>query len=127
MYKVLVTGSRNLTNPRMLINALSFELEYAESKGEQLLLIHGACPTGADKIADDWALEMVRRGHGVFIDRHPANWNKYGAAAGPYRNKDMVDLKPDIVLAYPIGESRGTRGTMKMALEAGLTVKQLGE
>ena len=49
------------------------------------------------------------------------------SGAGPKRNKQMVDSKPDIVLAFPLGESKGTRGTMKMALAAVIPVKQLGE
>lgn len=53
---------------------------------------------------------------------HYADWDRYGRAAGPIRNKVMVDSKPDLVLAFPYGESRGTRHCIRVANEAGIPV-----
>ena len=55
--------------------------------------------------------------------RCPANWFGRGYAAGPIRNKQMLDLKPDIVFAFPCGESKGTRGMIKLAEKAGIQVR----
>lgn len=131
MHRVLVTGSRNLDRGygqgRVLWSALEFELDYSSMGGrEGMTLVHGACPTGADALAEDWYWHKIDDGiRGLYIERYPADWS-LGRSAGPKRNRVMVDSKPDIVLAFPLGESRGTRGTMKMALEAGIPVKQLG-
>jgi len=59
------------------------------------VIVHGACPTGADKMADDFA-----KYHDLSIDPHPADWNRLGRAAGPLRNAEMVALGADICLAF---------------------------
>lgn len=130
MHRVLVTGSRDLDRDkhgRVLWSALGFELEYAQFHGKEMTLVHGACPTGADALAEDWYWHKIDDGvQGLYIERHPADWKTYGSYAGPKRNQEMVDSGIDIVLAFPLGESKGTRGTMRKALEAGIPVKQLG-
>lgn len=56
---------------------------------------------------------------------HAKYINNFCPAAGPRRNKIMVDqLDPetDQVLAFPYGKSAGTRGCIKLAERAGLDV-----
>jgi hypothetical protein len=51
--------------------------------------------------------------------------NGYCPAAGPKRNKVMVDElnpKTDVVIGFPYGKSSGTRGCIKLAEKAGLEV-----
>ena len=50
------------------------------------------------------------------------NWKNLGRKAGPLRNQKMVDLGADICIAFPQGESRGTRNCMKLADKAGIEV-----
>ena len=48
---------------------------------------------------------------GMQVMAVPADWDKYGKAAGPIRNRHMFRLgKPDLVLAFhkDITKSRGT-------------------
>jgi uncharacterized protein YuzE len=60
---------------------------------------------GADRLAGAWA--TARR---VEERAYPAGWTKFGHAAGPIRNREMlVDFKPDVVVAFP-----GRRGTTDM-------------
>ena len=132
-YRVLVTGSRDWDKPDVVEGALDLALQAMhnvnlERLGESthddparmftFTLVHGACPTGADKQADDWAAKHPE----VRVERHPAQWNQFGASAGPRRNAEMVSRGAVVVLAFPRGASRGTRGTIKMAREAGLLV-----
>lgn len=50
-----------------------------------------------------------------------ANWGKFGNAAGPIRNAEMLsEGKPDLVLAFPGGA--GTRDMINRSLKAGVTV-----
>jgi hypothetical protein len=49
--KVIVTGSRDHSDRALVWSVLDGLL--AERRG--LILVHGACPTGADRHADDWA------------------------------------------------------------------------
>ena len=63
--------------------------------------------TGADKFGEMWAGD-----HGVRVQRHPAEWNKHGKAAGPMRNRQMAKVA-DAVILFP-----GGRGTASMRKEA---------
>lgn len=70
-------------------------------------LVHGHCPTGADKIADDWYASQGR----YYCDemhRFPAWWDIQGNSAGPRRNTRMVNQGADLGIAFPLGDSRGT-------------------
>jgi hypothetical protein len=77
--------------------------------------------------ADCWAREWA---HGqtpaqeVTLVSVPADWEKWGTAAGPKRNQMMLDQKPDIVLAFPGG--RGTADMIARAEQAGVEVIKIG-
>lgn len=122
MYRVLVTGSRDWDD----IETVKFSMVMAESgahhsgaKGaSEITLVSGACPTGADRIAEELA-EELRWGK---IERHPANWEKYGKRAGFLRNKEMVDSHPHICLAFIKNNSKGATMTADLAEKAGLRV-----
>lgn len=62
---------------------------------EGWVIVHGQCPTGADKMADDWA-----QARGVEVERHPADWQKHHAGAGFIRNAKMVELGANICIAF---------------------------
>lgn len=114
MTRILVTGSRNWT----LIGVIVAALEPLHRNFPYAVLVSGACPTGADRIAED-----VWESLGGTVERHPANWEKYGKAAGPIRNEEMVDLGADVCLAFPLPGSRGTVHCMQAAREAGIPVR----
>lgn len=122
MRRVLVTGSRDWKDRSSVWYALQGELERYGS----IVVVHGACPTGADDIADRWAWGMYQEGHQAMPEDHPADWDRYGKAAGPIRNKHMVDLGADVCHAFPIEGSRGTFGCMRLAEEAGIPVINQG-
>lgn len=98
--KILVCGSRVWINRWAIRNVLS-QYQYEEA---QPVIIHGACPDGADKIADEEAKLLNYK-----VESYPACWTIYGKAAGNIRNQQMLDEgKPDLVLAFHIGNSPGT-------------------
>ena len=115
-YRVLVTGSRDWKDRDLVRRALD-SIAYAQGF-DGMVVVHGHCPTGADHWADEWALDHADRG--VIVERHPADWDAYGKAAGPIRNQKMVDLGAKRGLAFPHPESRGTRYCMKLAGKAGI-------
>jgi hypothetical protein len=98
-YRILVTGSRTWTDWQQVRDALHRAyLEGAMNDPHgQVILMTGACPTGADKIAEDTWLKNVGPDS---IERHPADWDTYGKGAGFVRNTGMVDQQPDVVLAF---------------------------
>lgn len=119
MARVLVTGSRAYA--RQFFVEEQLELAALDLGFTGLVVVHGECRTGADLFAKVWALKNYQ--NGVREDRHPAQWAMFGQKAGPIRNRAMVDLGADRVLAFPQGASPGTRGTIKLAREAGLDVR----
>jgi hypothetical protein len=88
-----VTGSRDWDNEQFVADALDHVAEHWPI--ETWTLVHGACPTGADQIADAWAKQR-----GVPVERHPANWGRYGRKAGMQRNTDMVEMGAAICVAF---------------------------
>ena len=120
MYRILITGSRNWNDEQALAAPL---FEYTGCyRQDELVVVHGGCPTGADAIA-----EKLCQNYGIRTEVHLADWDKHGRAAGPIRNQQMVDLGADICLAFPLGESRGTRHCMRVAEKAGIKVVNHGD
>jgi hypothetical protein len=116
--RVLVTGSRDWRKRRTIYGALS-RIVTSVRQG-RLVVIHGACPTGADAIADEWAKVVWA----ADPEPHPADWKQYGKAAGPIRNQAMVDLGADICLAFIRNGSRGTKDCADRAEKAGIPVER---
>ncbi|ATI15672.1 hypothetical protein [Bordetella phage vB_BbrM_PHB04] len=108
--KLLVCGGRDYADREAVFAAL----DRVHAKRPVTLLIHGAA-RGADSLADDWA-----RARGVPRDPHPADWATHGRRAGPLRNRKMLELKPDGVVAFPGG--RGTADMADAARAAGVPV-----
>jgi hypothetical protein len=111
--RVLVCGGRDWSD-RWLYEVLDkLHKEYAFD-----VVIEGDAK-GADRMAGYWARKRK-------IDnlKFPADWNKYGKAAGTIRNQQMLDEgKPDLVVAFPTDRSRGTWHMIRIAQDAGVEVK----
>jgi hypothetical protein len=118
MIRILVTGSRNWNDTQVIFNDLLHFAKFAQNDGQDITLVHGACPTGADFIAKEIAEVLNYK-----IEPHPADWNKYGKKAGFIRNKEMVDLGARVCLAYILDESRGSMMTFHKAREAKIYTK----
>ena len=65
---------------------------------------------------------------GLLLEVYPAEWKKYGKAAGPIRNKQMVE-KADIVIAFVCERAKGTKNLIAQAkkLDKKVFVKEIGE
>lgn len=104
-YRLLITGSRDWDNEAAITKPLTALLATTTFSGKTLILIHGAHPTGADAIANNWAEWHRHHGARIEIERHRADWRTHGLAAGPIRNREMVAAGADACLAY-IGPCR---------------------
>ncbi len=111
--RILITGSRNWTN----IEAIRVALNAQHALLGSATLVSGACPTGADAIA-----ETHWRSLGLPIERHSADWRKHGKAAGPIRNNHMVALGADICLAFIASNSKGATQCANAAEKANIPV-----
>lgn len=93
--RILVTGSRDLTDTDLVHDALSEAFERFDT--DDFVVIHGGA-RGADRMAGEWVALMRR--YGVHEEVYNADWKKYGRSAGPRRNSEMIATKPDLVLAF---------------------------
>lgn len=114
MLRVLVCGSRYWEDRDFLYAVLDdLPLEEIEA------VIEGEAP-GADTMAREWA---EARGIGGKVLKFPAQWELYGRAAGPIRNKQMlVEGKPTVCIAFSddLTKSRGTKNMVDQARAAGI-------
>lgn len=115
-FRLIVSGMRDWSDWRRVYKRLDAILKLRPN----LILVHGACPTGVDAIADRWA---ARRG--VRVLRFPANWKVYGKRAGPVRNEKMARRGADYCMTFWDGKSRGTGSMYRAARRAGIPTRQV--
>ncbi len=112
---IVVTGGRRYAD-RAKVFAVLDEIDASE-RGPIALVIDGHCQvydeekgwvdSGADRWANEWALERARA-----TERYPADWKRFGPSAGPRRNHVMALRNPGLVVAFP--GDRGTAGMVKI-------------
>lgn len=115
MRVVLVSGGRYYQNIDLVFKILS---AYHNTYGISCI-VQGDCGTidydtgdvlcGADLLAKCWA-DANEVPHRDF----PANWNKYGNAAGMIRNQQMLDENPDISVLIAFKGNTGTAGMIRI-------------
>jgi len=114
-FRLLLTGSRTWDDTPAIEHALAAILA---RHPEGVLLVHGACPRGADAMAAAYAARTL----GYHIEAHPADWCRHGRAAGQLRNAEMVTLGAQGCAAFLRGASPGTTATIRLARAAGIPV-----
>ena len=82
------------------------------------LLVHDACPRGADATAAAYSA----RTPGYRIKAHPADWPRYGRAAGYRRNAEMIALGADGCAAFIRDGSPGSTSVVRLAGAASIPV-----
>lgn len=117
-HRILVTGSRDWLDTAMVWQALAEAVRDLPADRE-VVLVSGACPRGADALAEDWG-----RKYGATVEQHPANWSLEGKRAGFIRNARMVNLGADVCLAFIRNGSRGASHTARLAEEAGIETRR---
>jgi hypothetical protein len=115
-YRILVTGSRDWDDPKVIYRALG------EARGDtphdRVVLVHGGA-RGADAMAARYA-EAMDWG----VEACEADWQRHGKAAGFIRNAEMVSLGADVCLAFIRNSSRGATHCADAAEKAGIPVRR---
>lgn len=110
--RTIIAGSRTITDFNLLLNAVR-EANYRQI---YLSCVLSGGASGIDQLGIQLAKEW-----GLPYEIYPAEWGKYGKAAGMIRNKEMAS-KADALVAVWDGESRGTAGMIEIAHKYGLEV-----
>lgn len=126
---VVVSGGRDYKNESYVIEQLD---AFHKSMGIRLL-VHGACYPKANRVTRalpreslDYLAGLWASNNGVDQKPFPADWNTHGRAAGPIRNKEMLEWAGSqyvkgsnlvIFMAFPGG--KGTNGCFNEAYKLG--------
>jgi hypothetical protein len=109
--RVLITGSRTWTDARVIRAALTRHYRPG------IVLVSGACPRGADAIAEAAGASSAARSSATL----PSGIG-YGRSAGFRRNAEIVRLGASVCVAFIRDGSRGASHTAQLAEQAGIPV-----
>lgn len=114
--RVLVCGDRNWSDYPFL----EATLDQIHSETPITLVIEGEA-RGADTMGRNWAVSR-----NIPVAPFRAEWDKWGKAAGPIRNRKQFDEgKPELTVAFHdfLEQSRGTKDMVGYARKMGCPVK----
>lgn len=118
MTRIIIAGSRSFTDEDYVHYTISDLTWHIPS--DEMEIVSGGC-RGVDQFAENYAEEWD-----IISKVSPAEWSKYGLSAGPIRNEQMAkyasEAEHGMLIAFPVGESRGTRNMIKLANQYGLEV-----
>ncbi len=113
--RIVVAGCRNFEDYEIAEKYIDMCIQNIREK-YGLIFVSGGC-SGADRLG-----ELYAEKNGFDIELHPADWKKYGRAAGPKRNKEMADVS-DYVICFWDGKSIGTKNIIECARKLGKPVR----
>lgn len=119
--KILVCGGRHFNNYSVLNWVMTNILSAVDV--EDIEIVSGHC-VGADQLGEQYAKE-----NNLSVKIFLPDWAAYGKAAGPIRNKQMINYtlqdKNSLVVAFVSPNSKGTKGTVSMAKKADIPVIEI--
>ena len=117
MMRIVIAGSRGFEDYALLEQTLEHILD---KQIEPVELVSGHAK-GADLLAERFAKENDLPIHIIKPD-----WKTYGRAAGPIRNRQMLNYVMEelsLVVAFWDGKSKGTKNTIDTAKSLGIPVE----
>jgi hypothetical protein len=112
MMRVLICGDREWCNRSVIMKVIQ------ELKPK--IIIEGGC-RGVDTLARECANILH-----IEVHEYRAEWQRFGRAAGPIRNKEMIEEgRPSLVVAFHnnLDKSSGTKNMVKQAKKYYIPVK----
>ncbi len=107
--RIVIAGCRTFNDYEVAKDYIDYCISEIKKK-YTIVFVSGGCK-GADKIGERYARE-----NGYSVELYPADWNKYGKAAGPIRNKEMAK-NSDYVICFWDRKSSGTKSMINYAKE----------
>jgi hypothetical protein len=109
--RICVNGSRDFNNSELMDKHLRSRIPKG-SEDLYTLILGGAI--GADTLAEQWAYDNKVK----YIILVP-DWHRFGKAAGPIRNKQMLDISQELISFWD-GSSKGTKNAIDTAKTMGI-------
>lgn len=118
--KIIICGGRHFNDYNTLETLVDSAIYEKGINYNEIEIISGHC-AGADTLG-----ELYAKNHNIAYKLFPAEWTKYGRAAGPIRNTQMVEYASKstfpIVVAFISPRSKGTMDTVKKATQKGFAI-----
>ena len=117
--KIIIAGSRDFDDYALLrktMDSLRPKNVNVFKTFDDVTVISGGA-SGADTLGERWA-----RARELNVIRIPAKWHKYGKAAGPIRNEQMVKMA-DMLVAFWDTNSPGTFNIIETAKKYGVETR----
>ena len=118
--RIIVCGGRHFDDYPRLTAEINGVVQSLGLQMNEMEIISGHC-AGTDQLGERYAEE-----HEVDCKVFPAEWKKYGRAAGPIRNSQMIDYAAEslmpVVVAFVSLKSKGTMDTVNKARKKGFKV-----
>ena len=112
--RITIGGCRDFEDYEVFTGFVSECIEKMKPR-DRIIILSGHCK-GTDLMAEKYADEM-----GYEIEIHTADWKKYGRAAGPKRNAEMIQ-NSNAVIAFWDGKSRGTKNLLEYAKKKSIPI-----
>jgi hypothetical protein len=114
-FKVIIAGSRGFSNYKLLHDECNKYLR--EKKKTHNVIIVSGNARGADSLGEKYANDEK-----LGLEIFPADWKKFGKAAGFRRNEQMAEFA-DALIAFWDGKSHGTKHMIDIATDKGMQIK----
>ena len=125
MVRIIICGSREFNDYAKLCRVMDNIGIHSIANNDYVEIISGHA-RGADMAGEKFANQ-----YGYPLKVFPADWDTYGKSAGMIRNRQMADYAAQadeaIVVAFPIGASRGTRNMIDTSRRHGFEVYVIEE
>ena len=115
MFRVIIAGTREFQDYNLLRQTMDRLLANIQ-KGEEIVVVCGMA-RGADSLGKRYAQER-----GYAVKEFPAEWDRFGKAAGFIRNEEMAQ-NADALVAFWDGQSRGTKNMIDLAQRYQLKIR----
>lgn len=112
--RIIIAGGRDFSDWELLKTKVSYYILALDPK--EVEIVSGGC-RGADKLGEQYAKKYGYPITPFYVTKE--DWNKFGKAAGPIRNKEMASYGTHLI-AFWDGESDGTGDMIKAAKKAGI-------
>ena len=120
--RIIIAGTRTFSDyPLVERTLLEHGITGPQCGGDNIVIVSGGAK-GADSLGERFAKK-----YGIPVRRFLPDWNRYGKAAGPFRNEAMARFASEpgaegALFAFWDEKSRGTQSMIMLADRYGLDV-----